>query len=151
VKSSFSRTLRRATTQVSTVSRALHGSFTRVVSGQFLPLRRPATETWVISCVERTEKRLLWKTCFVSAPDARLDWTPYTGTVRRHQDHFATLGRAGGLTNIRALGIVHGDIKLENILVFFKDGAYEAKLTDFESSSICSSDDDLILLPMSAP
>ena len=53
--------------------------------------------------------------------------------------------------NTRYIGIIHGDIKPENILVLQERGLYKAKLTDFEASWISSSDDDLVKLGRTVP
>ncbi|KAM5347259.1 hypothetical protein ACJ41O_010264 [Fusarium nematophilum] len=47
--------------------------------------------------------------------------------------------------------MVHADVKPSNVLVFLVDETYVAKLTDFESSCICTSEDDLVTLPRTEP
>ncbi|KAK3384637.1 kinase-like domain-containing protein [Lasiosphaeria ovina] len=56
-----------------------------------------------------------------------------------------------GLEALHRNGIIHGDIKPENILVSQERGLYKAKLTDFEASCISSSDDDLVKLGRTVP
>ena len=49
-------------------------------------------------------------------------------------------------------GVIHGDIKPENVLVFSEnDGAYVAKVTDFGYSTLFTTDSDLIKMPKSWP
>src|SRR5438034_3833483 len=50
------------------------------------------------------------------------------------------------------VGIVHGDIKPGNVLVFIDDsGGYTAKVVDFGYSTLAAGDDDLIMMPKSRP
>ncbi|KAL9611241.1 MAG: hypothetical protein Q9167_004095 [Letrouitia subvulpina] len=51
---------------------------------------------------------------------------------------------AGACLAMHRLGIVHGDIKLENVLVFKKDKRWTAKLIDFGYSCLGTSEDDLV-------
>ena len=48
-------------------------------------------------------------------------------------------------------GIIHGDIKPTNILVSREDRGFSAIIADFDSSSICSTEDDLITLRRTPP
>ena len=49
-------------------------------------------------------------------------------------------------------GVIHGDIKPENVLVFSEDdGAYVAKVTDFGYSTLFITESDLITMPKSSP
>ncbi|KAH7198915.1 uncharacterized protein B0J16DRAFT_367919 [Fusarium flagelliforme] len=56
-----------------------------------------------------------------------------------------------GISILHQSGIVHGDIKPENILIFDKEGDYQAKVIDFGYSSLYSKDECDIRLPISYP
>ena len=46
------------------------------------------------------------------------------------------------------IGVIHGDIKPENVLVFAEyDGRYAAKVTDFGYSTLFTTDSELIVMP----
>lgn len=49
-------------------------------------------------------------------------------------------------------GIIHGDIKPENILIFTDDsGGYTARVTDFSCSTVFANETDLVSMPKSWP
>ncbi|KAL9038077.1 MAG: hypothetical protein Q9180_003353, partial [Flavoplaca navasiana] len=58
---------------------------------------------------------------------------------------------ARALAALHALGIIHGDVKPLNALVFERDGKRIVKLADFGDASICDNDESLALLPKSVP
>jgi serine/threonine protein kinase len=49
------------------------------------------------------------------------------------------------------IDIIHGDIKPDNILIFGTADSYVAKVTDFESSCVSGSDDDLVTVQRTPP
>ena len=53
------------------------------------------------------------------------------------------IGVAKGLSAVHASGIVHGDVKMENILMVSSEGGEIAKLADFGSAIITSPDQDM--------
>lgn len=57
---------------------------------------------------------------------------------------------AFSVTRLNYIGIIHGDIKPDNILIFANgEGSYTAKVTDFGYSTLFSSDDAQIWMPRS--
>ncbi|OAL50980.1 hypothetical protein IQ07DRAFT_598993 [Pyrenochaeta sp. DS3sAY3a] len=60
-----------------------------------------------------------------------------------------------GVDALHGNNIVHGDINPNNILIHFERNAYVAKITDFDSSCICESENDYVTprrtVPWEAP
>jgi serine/threonine protein kinase len=58
---------------------------------------------------------------------------------------------SGCCSNRDDVDIVHGDLNPRNILILRENGAFVPKITDFESSCICASEEDLVTLPKTIP
>lgn len=66
-----------------------------------------------------------------------------TRSVPLELRHCILLDIGCGLDAVHEIGLIHGDIKPENVLMFFKDGRWVAKLADFAGGADTGHDDTL--------
>jgi serine/threonine protein kinase len=58
---------------------------------------------------------------------------------------------SGHCSNRDDIDIVHGDLNPRNVLISRENGAFVPKISDFESSCICASEEDFVSLPKTLP